>query len=164
MIIPPFIPKSLGGEVEEDASELRSHRTDVHFALEDHKGIKGVLQMDGYTLPNPSEDNRCSIWFTGGRCCAMNRQDAKQWQDVFRAELPRVTMKERFNLWMARLIMGAQPSDGMLEDGSLACSLTKPIGGHKTAFQQVIHLDAKTRINVGNRGTAIVVSKMQGRG
>ena len=159
VILPPFIPKSLREEVEENASELRSYRTDVHFTIEDN-GIKGVLQMDGYTLPNPSEGNRYSIWFTGGRCYAMNGQDAKQWQDVFGTELPKPKMKERFNLWMAKMIMGAQPSEGMLEDGSLAYSLTKPIGGHKTAFQQVVYLDAETRIAVGNRGTIVAVSRM----
>jgi len=159
VILPPFIPTSLREEVEEDASELRSYRTDVHFTIEDN-GIKGVLQIDGYTLPNPSEDNRYSIWFTGGRCYALKGQDAKQWQDVFGTELPKLSMKERFSLWMAKMIMGAQPSEGMLEDGSLAYSLTKPIGGHKTAFQQVIYLDAETRITVGNRGTIVAVSRI----
>jgi hypothetical protein len=159
VILPPFIPKSLREEVEEDASELRSYRTDVHFTIEDN-GIEGVLQMDGYTLPNPSEDNRYSIWFTGGRCYALNGQDAKQWQDVFGTELPKLKKRERFNLWMAKMIMGAQPSEGMLEDGTLAYSLTKPIGGHKVAFQQVIYLDDETIITLGNRGTIIVVSRM----
>jgi hypothetical protein len=159
VILPPFIPKSLRGEVEEDASELRSYRTDVHFTLEDN-GIKGVLQMDGYTLPNPSEDNRYTIWFTGGRCYALNGQDAKQWRDVFGTELPKLKMLERFKLWMAKMFMGAEPSEGMLEDGSLTYLLKKPIGGHKTAYQQVIYLDDDTRITRGNRGTIVAVARM----
>jgi hypothetical protein len=48
-----------------------TYRTDVHFTIEE-MGIKGILQMDGFTVPNPSEANRYSIWFTGGRIYALN--------------------------------------------------------------------------------------------
>jgi hypothetical protein len=159
VILPTFIPKSLRGEVEDDASELRSFQTDIHFTIEG-SGIKGVLQNNGYTLPNPSEDNRYTCWFTGGRCYALNGEDVKQWRDVFGSEAPKLKLRERFNLWMAKMIMGAEPSEGMLEDGSLEFLLKKPIGGHKIAYQQVIYLDDETKITRGNRGTICAVSRM----
>lgn len=165
VMIPPFVPKSLREEIEKDPSELRSYRTDVHFTIEE-KGIKGILQMDGFTVPNPSEANRYSIWFTGGRIYALNGQDPQKWRDIFGTELglppPKSKLKkrERFQLWMAKMMMGATPSDGILEDGSLAYAMKKPIGGHNTAYQQVLYLDDDTRITEGNRGTVVVVSRL----
>mmetsp|Transcript_1003 Transcript_1003/g.1708 ORF Transcript_1003/g.1708 Transcript_1003/m.1708 type:complete len:234 (+) Transcript_1003:327-1028(+) len=159
VVLPSLVPKSLRGEVEEDPSEIRSYRTDVHFTLEENS-VKGVLQMDGFTIPNPSEPNRYSIWFTGGRCYALEGQSADQWHDVFGTELPKLKKRERFQRWIAKLLMGAEPSDGLLEDGSLAYAMKNPLGGHKTAFQQVLYLDDDVRITEGNRGTIVVVSRI----
>jgi hypothetical protein len=61
---------------------------------------------------------------------------------------------------MAKMMIGATPSDGILEDSSLAYALKKPIGGHSTAYQQVLYLDDDTRITEGNRGTTVVVSRL----
>lgn len=122
--------------------------------------------MDGFTVPNPSEANRYSIWFTGGRIYALNGQDPQKWRDIFGTELglppPKSKLKkrERFQLWIAKMMMGATPSDGILEDGSLAYAMKKPIGGHNTAYQQVLYLDDDTRITEGNRGTVVVVSRL----
>lgn len=161
IVIPEFIPKSLREEIESDPSELRTYRTDVHFTVEE-VGVRGVLQMDGYTVPNPDVENRYSIWFTGGRCYALNgTEDAKKWRDVFGTELqPKLKKRERFQLWLAKLMMGAEPSKGMLEDHSLTYVMKRPIGGHGVAYQQVLHLDDGTRITEGNRGTVVVVSRI----
>jgi len=99
IILPELIPKRLREELEVDASELRSYRTDVHFAVESN-GVQGVLQMDGYTIPNPTVENRYSIWFTGGRCYALNAKDKEtrqKWRDVFGTEL-KLKKRERFQL------------------------------------------------------------------
>jgi len=138
IFLPELIPKRLREELEVDASELRSYRTDVHFTVESN-GVKGVLQMDGYTIPNPTVENRYSIWFIGGRCYALNAKDKdtrQKWRDVFGTEL-KLKKRERFQLWMAKLMMGAEPSSGMLEDDSLQYVMKKPIGGHNVAYQQV---------------------------
>ncbi|GFH53866.1 hypothetical protein CTEN210_10342 [Chaetoceros tenuissimus] len=161
VILPELIPKRLREELEVDASELRSYRTDVHFTVES-SGVQGVLQMDGYTIPNPTVENRYSIWFTGGRCYALNGKDKdarQKWRDVFGTEL-KLKKREKFQLWMAKLMMGAQPSSGMLEDDSLQYVMKKPIGGHNVAYQQVLYLDDETRITEGNRGTVVVVSRI----
>ena len=160
VLLPPYIPSSLQEELNKDPSELRSVRNDVHFTIEEN-GIQGVLQMDGFTIPNPHEKNRYSIWFTGGRCYALNPQrDGKKWRSVFGTDLPKFNKLEQVQLWMANLFMGAEPTKGMRQDGSLTYVMKKPIGGHQQAYQQVLYLDDKLRVTVGNKGTIVVVSRM----
>ena len=61
---------------------------------------------------------------------------------------------------MANLFMGAEPTKGMRQDGSLTYVMKKPIGGHQQVYQQVLYLDDKLRVTVGNKGTIVVVSRM----
>mmetsp|Transcript_15043 Transcript_15043/g.31023 ORF Transcript_15043/g.31023 Transcript_15043/m.31023 type:complete len:391 (-) Transcript_15043:87-1259(-) len=154
------IPASLRLEVAQDPSQLRVVRNDVHFTVEEN-GVQGVLQMDGFTIPNPNEPNRYSIWFTGGRCYAAPGQDtAQKWRQVFGTELPQLNQWEQFQLWMAKVLMGAEPSQGLQQDGSLSYVLKKPIGGHDSAYQQVLYLDDSYRVTVGNKGSIVVVSRL----
>lgn len=159
--LPDLIPKSLRKELEEDASGLRTFRTDVHFTIESN-GVQGILQTDGYTIPNPTMENRYTCWFTGGKCFAVNGKDKdtrRKWRQAFGTEL-KLKKRERFQLWMAKLLMGAEPSSGMLKDDSLQYVMKRPIGGHSTAFLQVLYMDDKTRITQGNRGTVVAVTRL----
>jgi len=161
VMLPPYIPKSLQHELLQDASQLRSVRNDVHFTVEEN-GVQGVLQMDGFTIPNPNEVNKYSIWFTGGRCYSLNndKSEIKNWRSVFGTDQPKFNKLEQVQLWMAKRLMGAEPSKGIQRDGSLTYVMKKPVGGHRQAYQQVLYLDDKIRVTVGNKGTIVVVSRM----
>eukprot|EP00522_Entomoneis_paludosa_P018075 CAMPEP_0172444260 /NCGR_PEP_ID=MMETSP1065-20121228/4321_1 /TAXON_ID=265537 /ORGANISM="Amphiprora paludosa, Strain CCMP125" /LENGTH=355 /DNA_ID=CAMNT_0013194725 /DNA_START=260 /DNA_END=1327 /DNA_ORIENTATION=- len=159
--LPPYIPTSLQEELTHDASELRSYRTDVHFTVEEHNGLQGVLQMEGYTVPNPHEPNRYSIWFTGGRCLARHDADADAWRHVFGSSLPPpLSIPQQLQLGVAQLLMGAQAASGLRPDGSLDYVMKRPMGGHRRAYQDVLYVDDTTRITAGNRGTVVVVSRL----
>lgn len=160
IILPEHIPENLRNHIEQDPSELRLIRNDVHFTVQKN-GVRGVLQMDGYTIPSRTHPNRYDVWFTGGRCYALDAHDestARKWQEIFGTELPPLSIKQKIQLWIAKLIFGAEPAKGMQQDGSLTYKLTKPMGG---AYQQVLFLGDSWRVTLGNAGTVVVVSRME---
>ena len=72
-------------------------------------------------------------------------------------------MLEKLTLFMARLFLGAKPSQGLLIDANnenplnnvLKYKLEKPAEG----YLDILYLDETLRVTRGNRGSVVVVQK-----
>lgn len=80
--IPPSIPDALKETVHSNPERLRVNHIDTIFEIPDSR-IKGILRMEGYTMPNHGEENRYDTWFVQGRCLAQDGVDTEEWNRVF---------------------------------------------------------------------------------
>lgn len=168
------VPKSLREEVESGKTVLRTYHVVAAFTIEPslasfpnapnkdvHRPIKGIMTTFGYSLSDPNEPNRQSIWFTGGRIEPNNNPgDIAEWKRLFTLHPPKHTFGEKAKLLAVKLLMGATVPEGMAEDGSMEFTFTRPIGGHGTAYVDVVYLDETLRIVKGHRGTIFVFSRI----
>jgi hypothetical protein len=123
--------------------------------------IKGIMTTYGYTLPDPENPNRHSVWITGGRIGPNNDPvDQRAWKNQFARHPSKHSLGEKAKLLAVKLLMGAELPEGMNEDGSMEYNFTRPIGGHGTAFIDTLYLDDTLRIVRGHRGTIFVFSRM----
>jgi hypothetical protein len=126
--------------------------------------IQAVMTTTGYIIPNPHKSNRVSIWFSGGSIeLAGNRnpEDTKRWNSVFdHNKMPKRAFSERSKLFVAGMIMGASAGDRLNAEGKMTYALKRPIGGHDTAFVEVIYLDATIRIVRANTGVVYVFARV----
>jgi hypothetical protein len=123
--------------------------------------IKGIMTTYGYTLPDPENPNRHSVWITGGRIGPNNDPvDQRDWKRQFARHPSKHSLGEKAKLLAVKLLMGAELPDKMNEDGSMEYNFTRPIGGHGTAFVDTLYLDDTLRIVRGHRGTIFVFSRM----
>lgn len=80
--IPREIPTVLRDTVHSNPTGLRTNHIDTVFEIPD-SSIKGILRMEGYTIPNLEENNRYDTWFVGGSCLAQSGGDTNEWNRVF---------------------------------------------------------------------------------
>lgn len=125
--------------------------------------IKGVLTNHGYMIPDPDVPNRLSIWFSGG---TLQVQDAKQdlelWKQVFDVSAaPQRDVMEMARVLGARILLGAHLPDKMENDGSMTYCLKRPIGGHGSAFCDVLYMDDTLRIMRGHHGSIFVSTRVK---
>mmetsp|Transcript_49230 Transcript_49230/g.73399 ORF Transcript_49230/g.73399 Transcript_49230/m.73399 type:complete len:531 (-) Transcript_49230:377-1969(-) len=168
------VPKSLLEEVQNARSTLRTYNIVTAFTIEAHmadypnapnkrvrRPIKGIMTNCAYALPDPTVPNRFSIWFSGGKMEPNNDvNDIREWKRFFGVDLPGRNLGERLKLLAFNLMMGAEPAQGMQEDGTLEYNFTRPIGGHGVAYIDVIYLDETLRVVRGQRGTIFVHSRI----
>lgn len=132
--------------------------------------IRGIMTNYGYLLPDPEVPNRLSIWFTGGTLEVNDEEnDLDEWKRIFDdSTVPKRDMREFARLLAAKVLLGANASDVVEADGSMSYTLTRPIGGHGSAFCDVLYLDDSLRIVRGHHGSLYVFSKVisgeEGRG
>jgi hypothetical protein len=124
--------------------------------------IRGIMTNYGYVLPDPQVPNRLSIWFTGGTLEVNDEEnDLEEWKRIFdESAAPRRDMKAFARLLAAKVLLGAEASDGIEPDGSMCYTLRRPIGGHSSAFCDVLYLDDSLRIFRGHHGSLYVFSKV----
>jgi hypothetical protein len=124
--------------------------------------IRGIMTNYGYMLPDPEVPNRLSIWFTGGTLEVNDEEnDLEEWKKIFDdSTVPRRDMREFACLLAAKVLLGANTSDTLEEDGSMSYTLKRPIGGHGSAFCDVLYLDDSLRIMRGHHGSLYVFSKV----
>jgi len=123
--------------------------------------IRGIMTNYGYLLPDPEVPNRMSIWFTGGTLEVNDESDLKEWKRIFDdSTVPRRDMREFARLLAAKVLLGANASDAIEQDGSMSYTLKRPIGGHGSAFCDVLYLDDSLRIMRGHHGSLYVFSKV----
>lgn len=174
------VPKSLREEVESGSTILRTYHIQAAFTIEPanslgdiiddenhpnkdvHRPIRGVMTTFGYSLPDPTVDNRHSIWFTGGRIEPnASPEDALAWMKLFAKHPPQHTFGEKAKLLAVKFLMGATVPDGVNpNDGSMEYTFTRPLGGHGMAYIDVVYLDDSLRIVRGHRGTIMVFSRL----
>ena len=142
--------------IECDSTEAGAPNKDVH------QPIKGIMTTYGYTLQDPKDPSRQSVWITGGRIEPNNDPaDQANWKQLFTRHPPSKSFGEQAKFLAVKLLMGAtMPSDMDPEDGSMEYTFTRPIGGHGTAYVDTLYVDKSMRIVQGHRGTIFVFSKM----
>lgn len=118
----------------------------------------------GYTLPDPTEPSRQSVWITGGRVEPNDDPaDRAAWRHLFTTHPPnQKSLTEQAKFLAVQLLMGATRPGRMAEDGGMEYGFTRPIGGHGTAYVDTLYLDNSLRILRGHRGTLFVFSKLHG--
>ena len=126
------------------------------------KAIKGILTNQGYAVPDPNVPNRLSIWFSGGALEVQDEPaDLEEWMKVFdSACAPERNVREYANILAARVLLGALVPEGMEDDGSMSYDLKKPIGGHGTAYCDIVYMDDDLRIMRGHHGSVYVCSRV----
>lgn len=118
--------------------------------------------MLGYILPNPEKPNRITVWFTGGTIEVNEDEDYKRWQKVFdNPKLPKRTFKEKTSNLFAKVAMRAVLSQKMEEDGRMSYHLNRPLGGHDTAYVDILYLDETLRIARASSGVVYAFSRVQ---
>jgi len=122
--------------------------------------IKGIMTTYGYTLPDPNEPNRLSIWITGGRIEPNGSPaDHDRWRRQFQLHPAQHSLGEKAKLLAVKLLMGAQLHP-MAPDGSVEYTFTRPLGGHGIAYVDTLYCDSSLRVVRGHRGTVFVFSRM----
>jgi hypothetical protein len=126
------------------------------------KTIRGILTNQGYAIPDPKVQNRLSIWFSGGSLEVLDEtKDLEEWKNVFDADFaPDRSPREYANILAARLLLGVVLPDGMEEDGTMSFALKKPIGGHGSAYCDIVYMDEDLRIMRGHHGAVYVCTRV----
>jgi hypothetical protein len=116
----------------------------------------------GYILPDPHVPNRQSVWFTGGSLEVNDDlRDLEGWKKIFGGDVPHRDMSEFARVLAAKVLLGAMVPDHMEENGNLNYLLKRPIGGHGTAFCDVLYMDEKLRVIRGHNGSVFVFRRVQ---
>lgn len=113
------------------------------------KPLRAVQVVNGYLLRDPEENNRLSVWFTGGRLAPFTPPESpesmadeteygnfEEWKEIFDRDY-KTSWSESFKNMGAMLFLGAELPQGMNPDGSMSYSLTRPYGGHGKSFIDV---------------------------
>jgi hypothetical protein len=126
-----------------------------------HRPIKGIMTTYGYTLPDPTDDSRQSVWITGGKIGPNDDPiDQAAWKTLFTEHPPHKSFGEQAKFLAVKLLMGATMAGHMEDNGSMGYTFTRPIGGHGMAYVDTLYLDESLRIVQGHRGTIFVFSKL----
>jgi hypothetical protein len=75
---------------------------------------------------------------------------------------PGPSLSERAKLLAAKLLLGATVPQGMEEDGSMNFKLRRPVGGHGSAYVDMLYLDDTLRIMQGHHGSVYVMARVPG--
>ena len=126
----------------------------------------------GYALPDPDQlsSRRQSIWFTGGTIepADEDEESIRAWKKVFGASAveeeedrskeknPRDTEKARC---LAKNILLGAVSEPMDENGVIGFHLKRPVGGHGSAFCDIVYLDDDLRVMRGHSGSVYVFKR-----
>jgi len=83
-----------------------------------------------------------------------------EWEDIFAQENTwKRSFSEQVKELGVKLMLGAEVPEGMEDDGTMAFTLHRPIGGHGSSYFDVLYLDKDLRILRGNNGTIYVQSR-----
>jgi hypothetical protein len=163
------VPASLKAELDEKNKVIRTYDIVTAFTIEAakpetetdspnieiNKPIKGLMTTNGYVLANPQKTDRLSIWFTGGaiECNGDCDEDTARWKKLFgNKKVPARQFWEKTRYFAANVLMGAKAAEKMEPDGKLSYSLERPIGGHDTAYVDLLYLDSTLRIARSHNG------------
>uniref|UniRef100_A0A7S2UMW9 Uncharacterized protein n=1 Tax=Attheya septentrionalis TaxID=420275 RepID=A0A7S2UMW9_9STRA len=122
--------------------------------------IRGIMTNHGYMLPDPKVPNRLSIWFTEGTLEVNDEDtDLDEWKRIFQGA-PKRDLYQRANILAAQLLLGASVPDTVDKDGTMSYEFRRPIGGHGSAYCDVMYLDDDLRILRGHNGQVYVCARL----
>jgi hypothetical protein len=117
----------------------------------------------GYTLPDPDNPNRYSIWFTAGTIEPADEDSLEDWKKLFgekhSPDSDQTQYTEKARSLASSVLLGAV-SEPMDESGTAGYYLTRPIGGHGYAYCDVVFTDAEIRIMRGHSGSVLVFRRV----
>jgi len=125
--------------------------------------VQGLMTTHGHILPNPDNPNRLTIWFSGGNIelNSDSNADTERWHKIFDSKtVQKRKFKEKTRVLGAKIVMGASPSDQMEADGTMSYKLTRPVGGHDTAYIDLVYLDETLRIARASSGIVYVFARI----
>jgi hypothetical protein len=119
-----------------------------------------------YTLPDPSLPRRLSIWFTGGTIepADEDEESLRAWKKVFGTlhdkseDHPRGQGVGKARQLAQNILLGAV-SEPMDEKGIIGFHLKRPIGGHGSAFCDIVYTDDDMRVMRGHSGSVYVFKR-----
>jgi hypothetical protein len=117
----------------------------------------------GYTLQDPNETTRRSVWITGGKIEPNNdADDIQNWMAFFGKHPPKYDIGQKAKLLAVKLLMGAKvPQAVDPKTGAMEYTFTRPLGGHGMAYVDTLYCDSTIRIVKGHRGTIFVFTRMR---
>ncbi len=125
------------------------------------KILKGTITTYGYVLPDPTEANRLSIWFSGGKIEPnVEENEMELWMKAFGGGIQKRFLQEKARILAAKLLLGAQVPSKMEENGSMEFELTRPIGAHGSTYIDILYLDENLRIAQGHKGSLFVSTRV----
>eukprot|EP00986_Skeletonema_menzelii_P002892 scaffold843_cov143-Skeletonema_menzelii.AAC.11 len=163
--MPQYVPSSLKREVNDESGKcsgrMKTYNIIASFTVESqdtHKALRGIMTNYAYTLPDPSVPGRLSIWFTGGTIepADEDAESVRAWKKIFgspqpdKSEDPPGADKAR---QMAQNILLGAVSEPIDEQGMIGFHLKRPIGGHGSAFCDIIYMDDDLRVMRGHSGS-----------
>jgi hypothetical protein len=131
--------------------------------------MRGILTNYGYALPDPTNPNRKSIWFTGGTIEPADERQLDDWKKVFGAKNktksvsdgkpPTINEVDEAKTLASKMLLGVihEPMD---DKGVLGYQLNRPIGGHGNAYCDVIYMDDDIRVMRGHSGSNYVFRRV----
>ncbi|KAK1738377.1 putative plastid-lipid-associated protein [Skeletonema marinoi] len=172
--MPQYVPSSLKKEVDDESGKcsgrMKTYNIIASFTIEaqdGHKALRGIMTNYAYTLPDPSVPGRLSIWFTGGTIepADEDEESVRAWKKVFgfrqsdkrdKCEGPEGAEEAR---QMAQHILLGAVSKPMDEEGVIGFHLKRPIGGHSSAFCDIVYMDDDMRVMKGHSGSVYVFKR-----
>ena len=120
--------------------------------------MRGILTSYGYALPDPADPNRVSIWFTGGTIEPADELRLGEWREVFgtRAAHGQSSVEaDEAKTLASKMLLGVihEPMD---DSGVVGYHMHRPIGGHGSAYCDVVYIDDDIRVMRGNMGSIFV--------
>ena len=133
----------------------------------------------GYALPDPVHPNRKSVWFTGGTIEPAQEHSLDEWKKIFGAyttspsdgsidnedsgcttcsSSSKLAEAERARILASKIMLGAV-HEPMNSRGVVGFHFKNPIGGHGSAYCDVIYIDEDVRVMRGHSGSIYVFKK-----
>lgn len=169
------IPKKLKDDIGKADCALRRYDIITAFKVESssplfgpnspnqnvNHPLRGTITTHGYMIPDPHTPNRHSIWFSSGKI-EPNVEDKNLdlWKRAFSGGTLRRHLSEKARVLAAKLLLGALVPSKMEDDGSMEFEMTRPIGGHGSAYVDVLYMDENLRIVQGHRGSLFVSTRV----
>jgi hypothetical protein len=138
-----------------EANQTRRGTAPIAGEYAIQRPIRALLTNHGFCIPDPSEPNRLSVWFSGGTLEAVDEE--REWQTLFQ-ETPRRDLGEYARVLAAKFLLGAQRLEN--DDGTYSYRLNRPIGGHGQVFCDVLYADDDFRIVRGHHGSIFVFRRV----
>lgn len=136
--------------------------------------IRGIMTTYGYVLPDPTTQDRLTVWFSGGKIECGEDVESNQfqiWKEIFgcpsrnkkRKPRRRRTFREGAMVFAAQMMMGATGYDNAMDEetGELSYTFTRPVGGHAKNYVDILHLDEKIRVMRGHAGTTYAFARLK---
>ncbi|KAL7542471.1 hypothetical protein ACHAXR_011808 [Thalassiosira sp. AJA248-18] len=141
--------------------------------------LRGIMTNYGYALPDPSLPDRKSVWFTGGTIEPADDDSLDEWIKIFGKGVTSMSSEDsslksdgdndssadiksqsdieavKARTLASKILLGAvhEPIDN---NGTVGFHLNKPIGGHGSAYVDIVYMDDEVRVMRGHSGSIYV--------